>query len=715
MKAKIKRVLNVDVKHYISLLLIVISFNFAEFFYQLSYERLIVNIINFCKVIKAYSQAVFTGQTELIIDILPANMFDIQRLINIDWERFYEKFENFKHLIFSFENILSYYRFITLLGSFLSMLICLGTLAFMLIKRFVDSHYLTRSEDENIVDSKQLKFFKNKIEPVLRRVYKATVSYKDFLLSHKVYIYALVIIWLLNFNLISLAIYIFTLYVSIVVSARVFATPDFVLNLIIEILITLIYVPPFLYIALFLYVYIWIRKTNAVNYLRRNEYRNRGMINEQSFSVLLVGTMGAKKTTTAVDMALSTAAMFRDKAREILYKYEMKFPNFQWLAYERDLRRCFDNHTIFNLASCKVYVEDLKKQFDEAETDEDAIKILFGYDFNKYRMFYDNKLEIVYLFDALETYAKAYLIYTVEGSLILANMSVREDFVFDNSNFFPEVDTDFLSKPSYDKYESNGLSKFARVFDYEMFRLGRKMLKDNENSNAFEFGVIVLTELGKERKNALENKELKKSTKEANQNNDLFNTRLKMLRHAATVDYYCFARLYADEQRPESLGADARDLCSVIDVSDCSELKFAYNGLLITRFFHDRICPTIDDFLKTVRVLRSDNSLLVYLIRNAISKFNDLYENNQNYFGYFTLNCNVTVSGRNKSYKYYLSKKKIHSGKFATDTHASVFENMALKSEKGFADFVPYGSLRQTEEELAMQNSYFYNEMKEWQ
>ena len=92
----------------------------------------------------------------------------------------------------------------------------------------------------------------------------------------------------------------------------------------------------------------------------------------------------------------------------------------------------------------------------------------------------------------------------------------------------------------------------------------------------------------------------------------------------------------------------------------------------------------------------------------------DMYENNNNFYGYYTLKCNVVVNGRNKLYKYYLSKKKIHSGKFSTDTHASVFENLALKSGKGFVDFVEYGSLRQTEEELAAQHSYFYNEIKQW-
>jgi uncharacterized protein YbjQ (UPF0145 family) len=164
----------------------------------------------------------------------------------------------------------------------------------------------------------------------------------------------------------------------------------------------------------------------------------------------------------------------------------------------------------------------------------------------------------------------------------------------------------------------------------------------------------------------------------------------------------------------ESLGADARDLCSVIDVSDCSELKLSYNGLLIGRIFHDRFYPKIKSFLQTVRNLRGDNSLLVYLLKNLLSKIEETHENDENFYGYYVLRCNVSARGKVKKYRYYLAKKKIHSGRFATDTHAAVFENMALKSNKGFKDFISYKSLRQTEEELAAQHSYFYNEMKEW-
>ena len=57
---------------------------------------------------------------------------------------------------------------------------------------------------------------------------------------------------------------------------------------------------------------------------------------------------------------------------------------------------------------------------------------------------------------------------------------------------------------------------------------------------------------------------VKKDSFECNQLNDLFNTWLKMLRHSATVSNYPFVRVIFDEQRPESLGADLREVCDKV-------------------------------------------------------------------------------------------------------------------------------------------------------
>ena len=55
-----------------------------------------------------------------------------------------------------------------------------------------------------------------------------------------------------------------------------------------------------------------------------------------------------------------------------------------------------------------------------------------------------------------------------------------------------------------------------------MLRLGHKMLENNPNRNAFGFGVYLVSEIDKERKNAPELMEVKRNTDECNQKNGLY-------------------------------------------------------------------------------------------------------------------------------------------------------------------------------------------------
>ena len=63
---------------------------------------------------------------------------------------------------------------------------------------------------------------------------------------------------------------------------------------------------------------------------------------------------------------------------------------------------------------------------------------------------------------------------------------------------------------------------------------------------------------------------------------------------------------------------------------------------------------------------------------------------------------------------YNISRKKTYSGKFATDSHSDIFNRMALKSGIGLFDFAEYQDVRQTEDEMKLQNSYFYLDMSKW-
>ena len=56
----------------------------------------------------------------------------------------------------------------------------------------------------------------------------------------------------------------------------------------------------------------------------------------------------------------------------------------------------------------------------------------FGYDFERYEITYNDELKIIELYDAIEDYACAYFVYTVETSLIISNYSVRTDAMMED-------------------------------------------------------------------------------------------------------------------------------------------------------------------------------------------------------------------------------------------------------------------------------------------
>ena len=174
-----------------------------------------------------------------------------------------------------------------------------------------------------------------------------------------------------------------------------------------------------------------------------------------------------------------------------------------------------------------------------------------------------------------------------------------------------------------DPVNQDFISRHSHLLDYDMFRLGKKVL-DSKYSNMFEFGVVVISEVGKERKNALELQATKLKDALANQKNDLFEKYLKMIRHGGTVMNYCFVKLFTEEQRPESWGADARDLCELIFIDKVQEKNILLPIFFIDEIIHHVIFNNYDYSYYERRYERGDIKLWDYLKHNLISKLHNL-------------------------------------------------------------------------------------------
>jgi hypothetical protein len=295
---------------------------------------------------------------------------------------------------------------------------------------------------------------------------------------------------------------------------------------------------------------------------------------------------------------------------------------------------------------------------------------------------------------------------------LVSNYSVRVDGILEDLGNFPMWDNDYFKRNSK---IIDDISRHAHIIDFNALRLG-KNLGDGVDvkKDSFEFGVVIITEVGKERKNNLQLQELKRKDDVANQKNDGFNDWLKMIRHSATVDNFPFVKVITDEQRPESWGADARDLCEIVHIKDKSDIKLVMPFFALTELFYDIVYSKFLDLYTRYRYMRGDNTLLMYVFKKLIAKLNNYYNGIYNTFGYCKLTVQVesgTQDGEVTEKQYYLMSKKIYSKRFSTDCFSDYFNEQELLSGVGLMDYMAYADVRASVEELKLQNSYFIRDL----
>jgi hypothetical protein len=528
-------------------------------------------------------------------------------------------------------------------------------------------------------------------------------EYVGYISEHSAIWITWLVVWIFNLNLASIIVGFFAYYFYFAMSYRFETLYVEIVKLGIDLRVILRSFPWYVLLPLGLLIFDRIRQKAATEKLRHMEARNCGFVKDLPIVSMTCGSMGKKKTTVITDMALSQEVMFRQRAFEILQKNDMKFPNFPWIEFELELQACMSHRTVYNLATVKEWISIKHCRYNRHN---DSEKQLYGYDAQRYGTTYDDKLKVSDLFDVLETYALAYFIYVIESSLLVTNYSIREDNVLVSEGNFPVWNSDFFPK----RYRSN--SKHAHILDFDVLRLGKKVIEENPKIGSFEFGVIVITEIGKERGNNLELKEVKKGTVETNQKNDLFNSWLKMCRHSATVDNYPFIKVFTDEQRPESWGADARDLADIVTIVKSGESKITLPFFTIEEMLYEWTFNRFINLYYDFRYRRGDNTLLIYVLKQVASSLYKHYSRLYNRFGFSTLSVikeRGVMDGKQDKCRYFLMNKKIYSNRFSTDCFSDYFNDMAKKTHVGLNDYLEYATEKASVEELKSQNSYFVN------
>lgn len=642
-------------------------------------------------------------------DIVPSvteysSVMDWSILLPSDFESFTSQATSFFSLLVDGENFASYWAKV---GDVMLMLMKVVAIILpcLLILGLVIWRLYKSGNTKHNKDTVPLRVFKILSRWFYQPLKRAVLSYRDFLTEHRAVWIFWAVMWAFHLNAASIVMGFLAYYFYFVLSFDVTNLYVQVCKLFIDLHVIFRYFPWWCIAFVCWLLFDHWRKSVALNRLRHFEARNCGFINELPIVSMACGSMGKKKTTLITDMVLSQEVMFRQKALEILQQNDMKFPYFPWIAFEDEVRRCMEHGTVYNLASVKAWVALKRSRFIRHRN---AQTQLYGYDYACYGTTFDDSLKISRLFEVLETYAQAYFIYVLESSLIVANYSVRTDNMMADNGNFPLWLTDFFPK------RRRPQSRHAHILDFDVLRLGRKVLENNPKAGSFEFGVVGITEIGKERGNNLELREIKKGAEDTNQKNDLFNSWLKMCRHSATVDNFPFIKVFTDEQRPESWGADARDLADIINIASCGDMRLALPFYTIEEMLSEWAFNHFLSLYYDFRFRRGDNTLLVHILKSVVAW---LWRRNlriYNRFGYSILKIEKergTMDGKTENKKYYLMSAKIYAQRFSTDCFSDYFNDMARNTHVGLADYAEYLTEKASVEELRMQNSYFINSL----
>ena len=732
MANKQKTKVKINYMHYICVGITFIFLLFAIFVFPNAFIRLMESIRDLFNSMLYYFKELFYLDVDVSPTINEFSSIGWTPFFNLPatWEEFVIKWHEYWNLWTTSANFGAYMSFLSVLLSNISRILLVVAMPLILILYIMFDRYLSKFNNDYNKDSKPLTFFKWFGEKVYIPVKNWFKSYFTFLKEHKVYTRIWLLIWLYNFNFISIIISFFAYYFYFVVAFDFVSLYKQAYKLFCDLSVMIAFIPPIFWF-LFAYLFIcFIRKKIGYARLNHFERKNRGFIDERPIVSMVCGTMGKKKTTTIVDVALSQEVMLRDKAFEKIVENDLKFPYFAWVNLENALKYAIDKHYIYSLATIEKYIKHLEFCFyasKDYENDKAVVKsikrhlkktyninydnFLFDYDYEKYGYTYDDKLKVVDIWEVIEIYSKLYFVYIIESSLMVGNLSIRTDNVLESMGNFPNWNDDFFKK---DSRIIDFISRHAHILDFDGLRLGRKIVEDNPKRDSLEFGVYIITEIGKERKNNLELKETKKKEDVANQKNDGFNDNLKMIRHKATIDNYPFIKFITDEQRPESWGADARDLTEIVHIRNSGEKRLAMPFFSITDFICNFIIKKYTDLYYRYRYVRSDNTLPMYIFKKLTGMVYQYQSGIYNTFGYCKLDLDVesgTQDGELSERNYYLMNKKVYSKRFSTDCFSDFFRTNALKSKLGLNDLEEYATEKATFEELKKQNSYFIHDL----
>ena len=569
--------------HVLSVLLIVASLCFAIFACPAVARRVWQSIKDFGLSCAYYGvgwaktvKLVDDNTINATVQYIPAGMETLFPLTLQDVKTF---FITFCDLLFSKSNLNAYWVFIgeILKDLFIIILVCSLPLVIMILLIWA---FYAGVDTEHGKLSTGMKVWQ-KVEDVA--IFPVVFFVKNFVVFFKedrrrlLYIVAFCALWAFNLNLITI-IFEFLAWMLWFPWARDVA------NLLVQIAklavdasVIFTTLPTWvLVIGGFILFHVY-RRSVGFERLEDDEEKNKQFLRDHPGNLIATGKPRVGKTKTITDMALSQNVLFREIAKEKSEERRMEFPFFPWTVLEQTIIKMRSFRSDFGLETIRGFFKELRETFERRSsmTKEERYKwlvhfqahgytgkdFIFGYDFKRYGMTYNDNLAFVPLWRSIEFYAEEFAIYTSPTPLIIGNYPIRTSIRWKTYGNTPIMKANFFKIKPYELLES---TSWNHIVPQDALRLGVKMDPNGPYNNSFDSGCLVLSELGKELGNQITNRGKNKDRDSANcnVNNDLWTANAKIMSHGLTVDFECYFRILGDEQRGMSILADFRELGS---------------------------------------------------------------------------------------------------------------------------------------------------------
>lgn len=475
--------------------------------------------------------------------------------------------------------------------------------------------------------------------------------------------------------------------------------------------------PTVLLIILGYLLFNFIRRRIGFKRLDKDEKKNEKFLEDNPGNLLATGRPRVGKTMAITDMGLTENVRFRKIAQNASWNHRLEFPFFPWRVLEKTIEE-MRKLPFFKLQTIRDFFAELQEAFEKSESYSEKERenklgrfevfgyaskdFIFGYDHKRYGLEYDNNLKMVSIWESIELYAEEYAIYTSPTPFIISNYPIRTAIKWKTYGNYPLMKANFFKiKPS----ELVEMTEWSHIVNHDALRLGVKMNPHGKYNDNYDCGCIVLSELGKELGNQITNrgKQNQADSKECTPNNDLWTMNAKMVSHGLTIDFNCYARILADEQRAMSVLADFREIGSEMRIvkKHREKIKMPFFA------FGELAYALADKYLKKALQYFANRhgkiTLGEYFVTRLYKWIFDKYNRIKNQFGSYQIDVKIkdNSTGENDeestSGKYYVARKKTCADVYDTGFFGIFYREKFKRSTVGGTEKAPqYTGLQPT-------------------